>query len=398
MKRVCLISLAAVLLISLMLVGCDWLFGPSTPQSEPAGSKTFGGSDQDFGSSVQQTSDGGYIIAGATESYGAGSLDVWLIKTDSAGDMAWNKTFGGSGDDYGYSVAQTSDGGYIITGSTASYGAGGDDVWLIKTDSSGNLAWNKTFGGSDPDAGYSVQQTSEGGYIIAGHTYSCGAGDDDVWLIKADSSGDLSWNKTFGGPDTDYAYSVQQTSDGGYIVAAATESYGAGDDDVWLIKTDSSGGLSWNKTFGGSDADGANSVQQTSDGGYIIAGDTFSYGAGDRDAWLIKTDSLGNKTWGMTFGDSGIDYGNSVQQTPDGGYIIGGSSGSSYDTDGSSYDAWLIKTDHSGTETWRKALAGSDFDWINAVRQTSDGGYVTVGFTRSYGAGSYDIWLIKVAP
>ena len=392
MRKIYLICLATVLLVSLISMSC----GDAATPPATAWSKTFGGPGEDYGLSVQQISDGGYIMAGSTDSYGAGGEDVWLIKTDSSGNEMWNKTFGGSSDDSGYSVGQTSDGGYIIAGYTYSYGAGGEDVWLIKTDSSGDLSWNKTFGGSDGDHGYSVQQTSDGGYIIAGWTYSYGAGRDDVWLIKTDSSGDLSWNKTFGGSDSDFASSVQQTSDGGYIITGSTNSYGAGDDDVWLIKTDSSGNVVWNKTFGGSDADGGTSVQQTSDGGYIIAGDTFSYGDGNRDAWLIKTDSSGNKAWDKTFGSSGVDYGNSVQQTPDGGYIIGRSHGDSYDADGSSYDAGLIKTDPLGNKTWDKTFDGSDFDYGNSVQQTSDGGYVIAGFTRSYGAGSYDVWLIKV--
>jgi predicted secreted protein len=183
-----------------------------------------------------KTSEGGFIIAGSTGSYGAGSDDVWLIKTDSSGNLVWNKTFGGSGDDYGESVQQTSDGGYIIAGDTNSYGAGNYDVWLIKADSSGNLAWNKTFGGSGDDYGDSVQQTSEGGYIIAGFTSSYGAGGLDVWLIKADSSGNETWNKAFGGSGYDNALSVQQTSDGGYIIAGCISPYGTNDLDVWLIK------------------------------------------------------------------------------------------------------------------------------------------------------------------
>jgi hypothetical protein len=331
-----MIALVTALLASLISVNCGT---PATPPAT-AWTKTFGGADYDYGMSVRQTSDGGYIITGYTASYGAGDYDVWLIKADSSGNMAWNKTFGGSHGGRGYSVQQTSDGGYIIVGSTELYGTGDYDIWLIKTDPSGNMAWNKTFGGSHGGRGYSVQQTSDGGYVVAGYAQSYGAGLSDVWLIKTDSSVTMAWNKTYGSSDYDYAFTVQQTLDGGYIIAGQTASHVARDLDIWLIKTDSSGTMAWNKTFGSSDFDIGNSVQQNLDGGYIIAGYTNSYGAGGSDVWLIKADSSGDETWNKTFGGLGGDLGYSVQQTSDGGYIIAGST-TSYGAGHS--DVWLIK-------------------------------------------------------
>lgn len=354
--------------------------------------KTFGGTRDDLGTSAQQTSDGGYIAVGYTMSYGAGRSDVWLVKTDSLGAKTWDTTYGGALDDEGYSVEQTSDGGYIIAGTTESYGAGSSDVWLIKTNASDSMVWNRTFGGDSEDGGSCVRQTSDGGYVIAGYTKSYGAGGEDVWLIKTDSSGDKVWDKTFGGTGDDWGASVRPTSDGGYVVAGYTTSYGAGGEDLWLIKTDASGNKTWDKTFGGTSDDQGYSVQQTTDGGYVVAGTTMSYGAGIDDVWLVKTDAAGNHDWDTTFGGLGADEGRSVQQTADGGYIITGYTESS----GQGFaDLWLIKTDASGSKVWDKTFGGKGDDRGYSVKQTADGGYIVTGYTSSSGGGSDDLWLIK---
>jgi hypothetical protein len=396
-KRIFLVVLICALLLMFPLpaVG-EQLAAPPDSRSAPVEewNQTFGGSDYEWGNSVAETSDGGYIVAGTTYSYGAGNGDVWLIKTDASGVEEWNQTFGGSAVEYGDSVAVTSDGGYIITGSTQSYGAGHSDVWLIKTDAHGSKEWDQTFGGSGEDHGNSLAETSDGGYIIVASTQSYGAGSSDVWLIKTDAAGNEEWNELFGGSEWDFGYSVAQTSDNGYIIAGYTESYGAGSSDAWLTKTDAHGNEEWNELFGGSEWDYGYSVAETSDGGYIITGFSQSYGDGSANVWLIKTNAAGNEEWNEIFGGSSGDYGYSVAQTPDGGYIV---TGYTYSYGAGSADAWLIKTDASGVEEWNQTFGGTGFDGGYSIAVTSDSGYIVAGESASYGDGSADVWLIKLS-
>jgi hypothetical protein len=212
---------------------------------------------------------------------------VGIAGATEAPAKEWSRPFGGAGSDWATSVQQTQDGGYIITGYTFSYGSGGGDAWLIKTNNVGNKQWDRTFGGGICDWATSMQQTADGGYIIAGYTFSESSG-GDAWLIKTGPDGERQWERTFGGAYRDCAFSVQQTSDSGYVMAGYTESYGSGGGDALIIKTDTDGNKEWEKVLGGKGNDRAYSIQETADGGYIIAGSTSSYGAGADDCWLIK--------------------------------------------------------------------------------------------------------------
>jgi hypothetical protein len=344
----------------------------------------YGSTSDDVGYSVVQTTDGGYIVAGYTNVSGGGGDQVYLIKTDSLGDTTWTKTHGGPYYDVANSIAQTTDGGYIVVGTTESFGAGYKDIYLIKTNPNGDTTWTKTFGGSDNDYGNSVAQTTDGGYIITGSK------EGDVYLVKTDGTGNLLWEKTFGGVYSDYGLSVVQTSDVGYIIAGWTMPYGMGSSNVYLIKTDSIGDTLWTKTYGDSTNSIGNSVSQTMDGGYIITGYVVPFYF--PDVYLIKTDAVGDTLWTKRFGSiNGWDEGYSVVQTTDGGYSIAGFKELTY----TNRDVYLIKTDAMGDSLWTKIFGGADFDEGYSIDQTSDSGYVIAGMTSSYGAGSQDVYLIK---
>ena len=360
--------------------------------------RTYGGTSDEILRSLIQTSDGGYVLAGYTWSFGAGSSDFWLVKTNSTGHEQWNRTYGGTNKDEAWCVVQTSDEGYALAGETRSFGAGNNDAWLIKTDSAGHMEWNQTYGGTGYEYALSVVQTSDGGYALAGDKRSSDLVNGYFWLVKTNSTGHEQWNRTYGGTSDEYAFSVVQTGDGGYALAGQTTSFGAGGYDFWLVKTDLAGDVEWSQTYGGTDFEICRCLVQTGDEGYALAGYTESLGAGGYDFWLVKTDQNGNMEWNRTYGGTSDEYAFSVVQTGDGGYVL---AGYTWSFGAGSSDLWLVKTDETGNMQWNRTYGGPNSespDGASSVVETSDGGYALAGGTTSFGAGNSDFWLIKLAP
>jgi hypothetical protein len=346
----------------------------------------FGGQ---VGHTVLQTVEGGYIISGFTDIFGAGGNEIYLIKTDANGNLQWTKTYGGIDHDSDGSVQQTSDSGYIIIGRTISFGSGNSDIYLIKTDVNGNVIWSKTFGGTNNDVGMDVQQTSDGGFIVTGGSQGSGTGPMDSFLIKTDANGDTLWTKSYSTLNSGYGSSVRQTSDGGYIICGAANSFGLGSNDVYLFKTDVDGNLTWSKTFGGSSDDYGCSVRQTTNGGYVICGYTY-LGAGNYDCYLIATDSNGDTLWTKAYGGPLEDRGLSAEQTSDGGFILTGY----YSPVWQNIKLYLIKTNFTGDLIWSKAYGGS-VESGQSLKQTSDMGYIITGASASFSFGYNNVYLVK---
>jgi hypothetical protein len=405
--------------------------------------KCFGSNGNEYANSGEQTNDGGYIMAGKTQvntSSGdvsglRGYIDYWVMKTDSAGTLQWQKCLGGSLDDQAHSIRQTTDGSYVVAGFTNSNdsdvtGNHGNnwDFWIVKLDSAGNMQWQKCHGGTGEDRAYSIEQTKDGGYVVAGRAGSSdgevtGAhGLWDMWVIKLDTAGNLQWENALGGSGGDGAYSVAETFDGGYILAG----YASGNDgdvsgnhgsgfDCWIVKLDSVGTLKWQKCFGGTTTDYAYSIRETSDSGFIFVGDPTSTNGdvtghyGNSDYWLVKLDSIGNLQWQKCLGGTDADIPYSVKQTNDNEYVIAGRSRSiDYDvTGGHGYeDYWIVKTNSTGNIEWQQCYGGSGAEEAHYIQATTDGGFFIAGSTHSYdgdvtgnhGTSNEDFWLVKLNP
>ncbi|TET45510.1 T9SS type A sorting domain-containing protein [candidate division TA06 bacterium] len=346
--------------------------------------RTFGGDSLDEGYCVRQTSDGGYIVVGTsarTESHDKG--DVWLLRLDAFGNELWSQTYGDSGRDWGYWVEQTEDGGYIIAGMNETFGGTSADLWVIKADTLGEITWEKKHGGDSWEQGFCIQKTTDGGFITISRTYSYGAGEADIWLLKTDAGGDSMWARTYGDTAFEESRCVQQTRDGGYIMFGMTRSYSVwGDLDQWLVKTDSNGNVSWTETIGLDGYDAGYAVQETEDGSYILGGELEIVWGGT--ATLEKRDSLGGFIWSKEYGVLEFRAIYSVWVTDDGGVVATG-------IRGSSKNVFLLKVDTDGETQLVRVFDGM---WGNSVQQTEDGGYVITGLI-SRGPVDKDLLVIK---
>jgi len=407
------------------------------------------------GSYVKQTTDGGYIVGGqaiSTDGDVSGNHnnnpiqytnpDYWIVKLTSTGNIQWQKCIGGFYGDCLKTIDQTLDGGYIVAGYTNSNGGDGDvvgpnrgwyDWWIVKISATGNIQWSKRLGGENDDKVFSIQPTTDGGYISAGYTSWPGGGDvsgfhapitptsitSDAWIVKLNNSGIVQWQKCLGGTNSESAYSIQQTSDGGYIYVGQTNSNDGdvsgnhGGTDIWIVKTNNSGNIQWQKCIGGTGNEIANVVQQTADNGHIIVGQSNSTDGnasgnhGEYDAWIVKLNSTGTIQWQKMLGGSGYDFAYSIKQIRGNSYIIAGETNS---TDGDiignhgGYDAWIVELNSTGSIQWQKCLGGTSTDGASTIQQTLDGNYIVAGTTGSNNGdvsgnhGSYDIWVVKLSP
>jgi hypothetical protein len=411
--------------------------------------RRFGGSADDDLYSVQQTKDGGYVMCGETISglegdksqALRGNWDMWVVKVDATGAKQWDQSFGGNSADVAKFVQQTKEGGYIVggysqsgaTGDKTQASRGGSDYWIIKLNSAGTKVWDRCFGGSALDCMKSMQQTSDGGYILGGYSASGVSGDKteesrgghDYWLVKVDANGNKQWDKRFGGETTDILTSMALTSDGGYILGGYSVSgvggdkteLSRGDNDFWVVKVSATGAKQWDKRFGGSSDDRLESLQPTTDGGYILGGYSHSGASGDkseatrgfRDYWIVKINASGAKQWDKRFGGVDTDTLHSIRQATDGGYLLAGESNSGVEGDVTqetrgSTDFWIVKVDAWGKKRWDKRFGGSSVDQSYSAWQTADGGYILGGYSASgmdhdksqATRGGYDFWIVKI--
>jgi hypothetical protein len=381
MKRIFLSIMSLILLMCFTYLNAQW-------------AKTYGGSEADFLKSAQQTSDGGFVAVGWTSSFGVAVEDIWVLKFNPFGMIEWQYIYGGDDWDDGNDIQQTSDGGYIVAGQTQSFGTGSQDYWILKLNSSGQIEWQHTYGGPEWDTAESIRQTDDGGYIVAGDTRSFGAGLYDIWILKLDSSGLIEWQRTYGDSKSDMVRSIRQTSDRGYIVAGTSYTFGPGSKAIWILKLTSTGDIEWQHSYGGNDSDSAKSVLQTSDGGYIVLAQTGSFGVGLSDLLIYKLSSTGSIEWQHTYGGPLWDPPEAIFQATDEGYIL---VGDTYSFGAGENDCIVMKLDPTGEIEWVKTYGGSSYDLAQVIQQTEGGDFIVAGNTSSFGEGETDFLMFKIS-
>lgn len=354
-------------------------------------SGVYGGSANDNGTKVRPTSDCGYVVIGHSASFGTGENDAYMVKLDTQGNEVWSHYYGGEAKDEAYNIFQTTDGGYVFAGKTESYGAGGCDFWLVKTTSDGTEQWSRTYGGAGDDDCFGLDQTSDGGYILSGYTESFAANDKDVWIVKTDQNGDSLWSSVIDHGDTDAGQIVKQTTDGGYIIIGYTSFTTANFYDVLLLKTDTGGNEEWFSTFGAGFVNSAYNGRVAADGGYIIAAYSY-YLDQTSEGLIIKTDASGNEEWSNLCGGSGGYAAIQDVMENDDGVIIGCGYTTNYGAGAA--DVYLVGYDAGGSEQWYTTV-GSDSSESGFGITKLDDGFVVTGMTQSWGAGAEDYYVVR---
>lgn len=352
--------------------------------------KIFGGKGYDFGYDVIQTFDKGYAVVGSTSSFGAGSTDGYLLKTDSLGNFQWQQTFGYINVDHFYSIQETADSGLLMAGYTNNFGAGGYDVYVVKTDKNGNYLWAKTYGGTNWDFGYSISTTNDGGFVLTGGTYSYGSGDEDVFLVRANSNGDTLWTKAYGGLGQDEGKSVSQTTDGGFILTGYTKSFGDVSGDTYTIKTDGNGDTLWTYIYHGSLPDFSTCVLEQTNGNFVIAGKTKSFGNGGDDGFKILISPSGGFISSAYYGGTSDDDFYSIAESPGGRFAMLGST-KSY---GNGNEDFVLYIENPYNGFHSSTFGGVNTDIGMSMKKTQDGGYIICGKSASYSILDH-IYLIK---
>ncbi len=379
---------------TIFCLGCEDRSGTSAAVGPAVFTHLFGGPGTEVGNAVRELPGGGYIVVGYTSSFGAGSEDVYLIRTDPAGDTVWTRAIGGPGNDYGWDVRATGDGGYIVVGYTNSFGAGGDDVYVIRTDADGNARWTRTYGGPDDERAWAFHETPTGEFVIAAQTNSYGAGDWDLYLIRIEAGGDTIWTRTLGGPGIDRVFAAEPTSEGGSVFAGITSNGASGPLDATLIRIDSAGNVVWAHSYGGEGSDIGHGVAAAPDGGFLLVGYTDSFGAGGSDIYLVRTDAEGTALWTRTIGDAGDDRAMMAAPMTGGGFAIAG-----YASGGDQYwSARLTAVGDDGTALWSESFGSSGTDRGVMLQETADGAFIFTGGIWREDDEAPDLFLAKIPP